>query len=173
MARIFDVIEYANEMTDELVHRFPDDGTTGDYRLGSNVIVRTGQSASLLPRWPGVGYVRPWSACHRHRKHSVADPETAGYIHQRQRSFPCGSLLRLDEGIPPAQVGHSPANPGQQSGYGLGCHAAAGFWYLFIRGQRPAAIGNSDRRQDGILSHRPDRRPLAQHSPVPTSGYPE
>src|SRR5512139_3154459 len=45
MARIFDVIEYANEMTDELVHRFPDDGTTGDYRLGSNVIVRTGQSA--------------------------------------------------------------------------------------------------------------------------------
>jgi len=45
MARIFDVIEYANEMTDELVHRFPDDGTTGDYRLGSNIIVRTGQSA--------------------------------------------------------------------------------------------------------------------------------
>ncbi|MBE3040942.1 MAG: SPFH domain-containing protein [Chloroflexi bacterium] len=44
MARIFDVIEYANEMTDELVHRFPDDGTTGDYRLGSNIIVRTGQS---------------------------------------------------------------------------------------------------------------------------------
>jgi excisionase family DNA binding protein len=44
MARIFDVIEYSNEMTDELVHRFPDDGTTGDYRLGSNVIVRTGQS---------------------------------------------------------------------------------------------------------------------------------
>ena len=39
MARIFDVIEYANEMNDELVHRFPDDGTQGDYRLGSNVIV--------------------------------------------------------------------------------------------------------------------------------------
>ncbi len=45
MARIFDVIEYPNEMTDELVHRFPDDGSTGDYRLGSNIIVRTGQSA--------------------------------------------------------------------------------------------------------------------------------
>ena len=45
MARIFDVIDYPNEMTDELVHRFPDDGTTGDYRLGSNIIVRTGQSA--------------------------------------------------------------------------------------------------------------------------------
>ena len=45
MARIFDVIEYENEMVNELVHRFPDDGSSGDYRLGSNVIVRTGQSA--------------------------------------------------------------------------------------------------------------------------------
>jgi excisionase family DNA binding protein len=45
MARIFDVIEYANEMTDEIVHRFPDNSTIGDYRIGSNVIVRDGQSA--------------------------------------------------------------------------------------------------------------------------------
>jgi excisionase family DNA binding protein len=45
MARIFDVIEYANEMTDEIVHRFPDDSSIGDYRIGSNVIVRDGQSA--------------------------------------------------------------------------------------------------------------------------------
>ena len=45
MARIFDVIEYANEMTDEIVHRFPDNTTIGDYRLGSNVIVRDGQTA--------------------------------------------------------------------------------------------------------------------------------
>src|SRR5512137_498274 len=45
MARIFDVIEYANEMTDEIVHRFPDDTTIGDYRIGSNVIVRDGQTA--------------------------------------------------------------------------------------------------------------------------------
>ncbi len=45
MARIFDVIEYANEMENELVHRFPDDTSIGDYRIGSNVIVRTGQAA--------------------------------------------------------------------------------------------------------------------------------
>jgi len=45
MARIFDVIEYANEMTDEIVHRFPDNNAVGDYRVGSNVIVRDGQSA--------------------------------------------------------------------------------------------------------------------------------
>lgn len=45
MARIFDVIEYANEMENEIVHRFPDDTSSGDYRLGSNVIVRDGQAA--------------------------------------------------------------------------------------------------------------------------------
>lgn len=45
MARIFDVIEYANEMENEIVHRFPDNMSDAEYRLGSNVIVRSGQSA--------------------------------------------------------------------------------------------------------------------------------
>ncbi len=45
MARIFDVIEYPNEMADELVHRFPDDSSIGDYRIGSQVIVREAQTA--------------------------------------------------------------------------------------------------------------------------------
>src|SRR5512145_1737170 len=45
MARIFDVIEYRNKMVDEIVHRFPDDTGIGDYRIGSQVIVRDGQAA--------------------------------------------------------------------------------------------------------------------------------
>ena len=44
MARIFDVIEYPNEMNDEIVHRFPEDGI-GDYRIGSQVNVRESQWA--------------------------------------------------------------------------------------------------------------------------------
>ena len=44
MARIFDVIEYPNEMKDEIVHRFPETGS-GDFRLGSQVIVRESQTA--------------------------------------------------------------------------------------------------------------------------------
>jgi len=44
MARIFDVIEYPNEMADEIVHRFPESGI-GDYRIGSQVIVREAQAA--------------------------------------------------------------------------------------------------------------------------------
>ena len=44
MARIFDVIEYPNEMQDEIVHRFPESGI-GDYRIGSQLIVRESQAA--------------------------------------------------------------------------------------------------------------------------------
>lgn len=44
MARIFDVVELADEMRDEIVHRFPEDGA-GDYRIGSQVIVRESQAA--------------------------------------------------------------------------------------------------------------------------------
>ena len=44
MARIFDVVEYPREMTDELVHRFPETGVA-DLRLGSQVIVRESQTA--------------------------------------------------------------------------------------------------------------------------------
>lgn len=44
MARIFDVVEYASEMEDELVHRFPEKGVA-DLRIGSQVIVRESQKA--------------------------------------------------------------------------------------------------------------------------------
>ncbi len=44
MARIFDVVEYRNEMADEIVHRFPEEGIA-DLRMGSQVIVREFQRA--------------------------------------------------------------------------------------------------------------------------------
>jgi len=43
MARVIDVIEYPNEMAEEIVHRFPEGGGVADYRLGSQVIVRESQ----------------------------------------------------------------------------------------------------------------------------------
>jgi excisionase family DNA binding protein len=42
MARIFDVVEYPNEMADEIVHRFPEQGVA-DLRIGSQIIVRESQ----------------------------------------------------------------------------------------------------------------------------------
>ncbi len=47
MARIFDVIEYTNPMRNEMVHRFPERGS-GDFRIGSQVIVREGQAAVFI-----------------------------------------------------------------------------------------------------------------------------
>jgi membrane protease subunit (stomatin/prohibitin family) len=44
MARVFDVIEYVDEAGNELVHRIPETGS-GDFRLGSQLIVRTSQAA--------------------------------------------------------------------------------------------------------------------------------
>jgi excisionase family DNA binding protein len=44
MARVFDVIEYPNEMREEIVHRFPEEGP-GNFRIGSQVIVRESQTA--------------------------------------------------------------------------------------------------------------------------------
>ncbi|MGC8856404.1 MAG: SPFH domain-containing protein [Anaerolineae bacterium] len=44
MARIFDVIEYPSEMAEEIVHRFPEQGI-GDFRIGSQLIVREAQAA--------------------------------------------------------------------------------------------------------------------------------
>jgi excisionase family DNA binding protein len=43
MARIFDVVEYASEMNDEIVHRFPEVGVA-DLRIGSQIIVRESQN---------------------------------------------------------------------------------------------------------------------------------
>ncbi|MBP8997222.1 MAG: SPFH domain-containing protein [Anaerolineaceae bacterium] len=47
MARIFDVVEYPSEMTDEIVHRFPETGVA-DLRVGSQVIVREAQRVVFM-----------------------------------------------------------------------------------------------------------------------------
>ena len=66
MARIFDVIEYPNEMNDEIVHRFPEEGI-GDFRIGSQVIVRESLPSSpasvMRPRKSSRTMVPSESAC--------------------------------------------------------------------------------------------------------------
>jgi membrane protease subunit (stomatin/prohibitin family) len=44
MARIFDVVEFVDEASREMVHRIPERGS-GDFRIGSQVIVRDSQAA--------------------------------------------------------------------------------------------------------------------------------
>lgn len=47
MARIMDVIEYPDAMRDEMVHRIPEQGS-GDFRIGSQLIVRESQAAVFV-----------------------------------------------------------------------------------------------------------------------------
>lgn len=58
MARIFDVIEYPNEMKEEIVHRIPENGA-GDFRLGSQVIVRESQSAVFFRDGKALDVFKP------------------------------------------------------------------------------------------------------------------
>jgi len=58
MARIFDVIEYPNEMKEEIVHRFPESGA-GDFRIGSQVIVRESQSAVFFRDGKALDVFKP------------------------------------------------------------------------------------------------------------------
>ncbi|MGD1996789.1 MAG: SPFH domain-containing protein [Anaerolineae bacterium] len=44
MVRIFDVVEFVDELGNEIVHRIPERGS-GDFRIGSQVIVRESQAA--------------------------------------------------------------------------------------------------------------------------------
>ncbi len=44
MARVFDIVEFVDEAGAEMVHRIPERGS-GDFRIGSQVIVRDSQSA--------------------------------------------------------------------------------------------------------------------------------
>lgn len=44
MARVFDIIELPDEMAGDIVRRFPEQGS-GDFRIGSQVIVRESQAA--------------------------------------------------------------------------------------------------------------------------------
>lgn len=47
MARVFDVIEYLDEMRNEMVHRIPERGS-GDFRIGSQLVVRESQTAVFV-----------------------------------------------------------------------------------------------------------------------------
>lgn len=58
MARIFDVVEYASEMKDEIVHRFPEEGIA-DLRLGSQVIVREPQRAVFFRDGKALDVLNP------------------------------------------------------------------------------------------------------------------
>lgn len=58
MARILDVVEYPDTLGKEIVHRIPERGP-GDFRIGSQVIVREGQAAVFFRDGKGLDTFGP------------------------------------------------------------------------------------------------------------------
>ena len=61
MARIFDIVEFVDEAGTEMVHRIPERGS-GDFRIGSQVIVRESQAAVFFRDGRALDIFGPGSA---------------------------------------------------------------------------------------------------------------
>ncbi len=79
MARIFDVVEYPNEMQDEIVHRFPETGA-GDFRVGSQVIVRESQAAVFFRDGNALDVFGPG-------RHTIATANIPGVVNWIGKAF--------------------------------------------------------------------------------------
>jgi len=75
MARVFDVVEFVDEAANEIVHRIPEVGS-GDFRLGSQLIVRENQSAVFFRDGKALDVLGPG----RHTLTTANIPLLAGLI---------------------------------------------------------------------------------------------
>ena len=129
MARIFDVIEYANEMNDEIVHRFPEEGI-GDFRIGSQVIVRESQSAVFFRDGNALDVFKPG----RHTIATANIPYLIDFIGKAfndRTPFPAEVYFVSKKGICKQEVGHAAADHRPQPWHGIGRGFAARLWHLF------------------------------------------
>jgi excisionase family DNA binding protein len=124
MARIFDVIEYPNEMNDEIVHRFPEEGF-GDFRIGSQVIVRESQTAVFFRDGQALDVFKPG----RHTITTANIPvliDWLGKAFNDRTPFPAEVYFVSKKEFPNKKWGTSQPILVETPGKGLG--------YLFIQG---------------------------------------
>ena len=136
MARIFDVIEYPNEMTDEIVHRFPEGDGIGDFRIGSQVIVRESQSAVFFRDGNALDVFGPG----RHTIATANIPLLINWIGKAfndRTPFPAevyfvsrSEFANRKWGTPQPIIVRNP-------GHGIGRGAPAGIWHILVPGQDP------------------------------------
>ena len=150
MARIFDVIEYSNEMTDEIVHRFPDNTTIGDYRIGSNVIVRDGQTAVFFRDGQALDLFGPG----RHVIATANIPKLIDFIGKAfndRTPFPCEVYFVAMKEFPNRKWGTPQPIIVRNPGMGLGVALLQGFGTYSFQVERSATIHYPDRRKTGRL----------------------
>ena len=171
MARIFDVIEYPNEMADELVHRFPDDNSIGDYRIGSQLIVREAQAAVFFRDGNALDVFHAG----RHTITTANVPVLINFIGKAfndRTPFPAEVyFVSMKEwankkwGTPQPIIVRNP-------GVGFRRGALARLWNLFLPNQRSANVRDQDRRHTRHIPHIRYRRSFAHHAPIKASRHP-
>ena len=132
MARVFDVVEYASEMKDEIVHRFPEQGIA-DLRIGSQVIVRESQRAVFFRDGKALDVFGPG-------RHTIATANIPKLIDFVGKAFGDRTPFTAEVyyvsvkefadrkwGTPQPIIVRNP-------GMGLGVAFAARFWYLQFPG---------------------------------------
>jgi excisionase family DNA binding protein len=125
MARIFDVIEYPNEMAKEIVHRFPEEGF-GDFRIGSQVIVRESQNAVFFRDGNALDIFKPG----RHTIATANIPKVIDFIGKAfndRTPFPAEVYFVSRKEFANEKWGTPQAIPVQTPGVGLGWFFIQGF----------------------------------------------
>ncbi len=128
MARIFDVVEYPNEMSDEIVHRFPEQGVA-DLRIGSQIIVRESQRVVFFRDGKALDVFGPG-------RHTIVTANIPKLIDLIGKAFNDRTPFTAEVyyvsvkefadrkwGTPQPIIVRNP-------GMGLGCGITAGFWLL-------------------------------------------
>ncbi len=168
MARVFDVIEYPNEMRDEIVHRFPEEGP-GTFRIGSQLIVRESQSAVFFRDGNALDVFGPGRHTIVTYNIPTAD-QCLGKIIQRAVPVPGGGVLYCHARVCRSEVGNCAAYHRSQSKYGpRGC-APPGIWNVQLPGAGSAAIRHPGRRNFRLLSHHRDRNPATRRTSLEATG---
>ena len=170
MARIFDVIEYPNEMQDEIVHRFPEVGA-GDFHIGSQVIVRESQNAVFFRDGNALDVFGPG----RHTITTANIPlliNLVGKLFNDKDSFSSRSVFCCHARVCRSQMGHPPADYRTQPEYGPWGSIAAGFWHVQLPGQRSATIYQPGGRRSRGIPHHGYRKPAAFDAAFKTARSP-
>ena len=88
MVRIFDIVEAPDQGLNQMVYRVPSTGS-GDFRIGSQVVVRENQAAVFFRDGKALDVFGPGRHTITHRQHPAAgEPRRAGLRRARRPSRP-------------------------------------------------------------------------------------
>ena len=150
MARIFDVVEYPDEMRNELVHKFPESGA-GDFHIGTQLIVRESQAAVFFRD----GQALDTFSAGRHTLTTANIPfikELIGRAFNERSPFTAEVYFVAIREFPDQKWGTADPIPVQTPGVGVGWQVLTGFGTFGFNISNPQQFVNQIVGQQGRFS---------------------